>query len=246
MSYNGSAIRRPLALLAAAAAIPACAALSRSQCQVSFPSGRLATTANQCRTFVDDTTGAVNSAWAYDPQCVYPEIPEGGTRSEGKLCVYTHIAQDGRAGASFVVHPERASFIAGILAANPCQATHSREGWYEMKDLPGKGKGLVAKRAIPAGTIIVDEFPYMIGFSSGPPGIAREAGSELLHLALDRLPLSYQETVNALSRTTGGEELEDVFRTNAFGIAIDGMDFSALYPAVAVCHSGPRKSLGEF
>jgi hypothetical protein len=190
---------------------------------------------------VDDKTTAVNSIWSYDPQCTYPKDDK---ESQGKFCVYTYITPDGQAGMSLVAQPERAAFVGGLLTANPgiwrttvpyYNAIQAREKWYDLKEIPGKGKGLVARRTIPAGTTVLDEMPQIIGFTSGPPGIAREANPEQLHVALSQLPPSHRDIFNVLARTTGGEELEDAFRTNAYGVSIDGMEFSAMYAEIAVC-----------
>jgi hypothetical protein len=171
---------------------------------------------------------------------MYPGNENDGQK---KFCIYTYITPDGQAGVSLVAQPEKAAFAAAILASNPGpwgttapyhNAVSAGKKWYDVKDLPGKGKGLVATRTIPAGMVIVDEFPHLIGFASGAPGIAREANPEMLHLALYRLPLSHHDTIDALARTTGGEELEDAFRTNSYGVNIDGMEVSAIFPEIAV------------
>lgn len=194
-----------------------------------------------CPLAVDDNTAAESGAWApwaYPPHCVYP--PEENTTS--KYCVYTYLS-NGEAGVSLVATPEGASSVAGILSARP-EPWGELPSWqfdpgadrksYQVSGLPDKGKGAVATRRISAGEVIIRETPFVLGFTSGPEGIAREENPRLLKAAFEGLPAWHQERLADAAASTGGEWHEDVMRTNAFGVAVDGAEFSALFPEVAV------------
>jgi len=239
MSNILSSLQKLLALFSVAVAIPAGAEATRNQCRW-HPASRFASTLHKCLPLVDDKTTAVNSLWAYDAHCAYPADEN---EEQEKLCVYTYITADGKAGVSFVTQPAKAAFIGGILTANPGpwgidepfhNAVPLGRRWYILRNIPGKGKGLVARRLIPAGATIIDEFPHLIIFTSGSPDILQEAHPEPLDLARYRLPPSHHDAIRALAITTGGEGLEGVFRTNSYGVKIDGLEFSALFPEIAV------------
>lgn len=194
-----------------------------------------------CPTIVDDKTAAKSGArvpWAYQPHCVYPA--EGNATS--KYCVYTYLSS-GEAGISLVATPEAASSVAGILSSRsePWGETPSWQLYpgpdrraYKVSDLPNKGKGAMADRTISAGEIIIRETPFVLGFTSGPDGVAREENPALLEAAFEGLPTWHRERLADMAISTGGEWHEDVMRTNAFGVAVDGVEFSALLPEVAV------------
>lgn len=144
---------------------------------------------------------------------------------------------------SLVSNPETAAFVAGMFAARSepwgeepswqlSPGEHSRT--YEVEDVEGKERGVVSKRAIRAGEIIMRETPYVVGFTSGPGGIAREENPWLLKEAFERLPETHRDRLAGVAVSTGGEWHEDAMRTNAFGVEVDGINFSALFPEIAV------------
>lgn len=154
---------------------------------------------------------------------------------------------------SLVADPETAAFVAGIFAARSepwgeaplwqlSPGEHARA--YEIADIPGKERGVVAKRPIRTGEVIMRETPFVVGFTSGPKGIAREENPWLLKAAFERLPEAHTERLGDVAVSTGGEWHEDAMRTNAFGITVDGVDFSALFPEIAVGagHAVPQRT----
>lgn len=194
-----------------------------------------------CPLTVDDNTAADSGAWApwaYPPHCVYPT--EGN--ATGKYCVYTYLS-NGEAGVSLVATPEAASSVAGILSTRP-EPWGEAPSWqlypgadwksYQVSDLPDKGKGAVARRRIRGGEVIIRETPFILGFTSGPEGIVREENPRLLKAAFEGLPAWHRERLAEATVSAGGEWHEDVMRTNAFGVVVDGVGFSALFPEVAV------------
>lgn len=206
------------------------------------PLARLGLLEPACPPLVDDKTAAKLASWApwaYAPHCIYP--PD---RSDtGKHCIYTYLTANGEGGMSIVSKPETAAFVAGMLAARSepwgeepswqlSPGEHNRA--YEVEDIRGKERGVVAKRPIRTGEVIMRETPFVMGFTSGPKGIAREENPWMLKEAFERLPEGHRERLEEVAVSTGGEWHEDAMRTNAFGVGVDGLDLSALYPEIAV------------
>lgn len=206
------------------------------------PSTRFNPSQPACPLIVDDKTAAEYGAWApwvvYPPHCVYP----GEGTATGKYCVYTYLSS-GEAGISLVATPEVASSVAGILSARP-EPWGEPSSWqlypgprqraYATTDIPNKAKGAVATKKIRTGEVIIREAPFVLGFTAGPDGIAREENPGLLQTAFEGLPAWQRERLGDMAVSTGGEWHEDAMRTNAFGVAVDGVEFSALFPEVAV------------
>ncbi|SPO05127.1 uncharacterized protein DNG_07812 [Cephalotrichum gorgonifer] len=194
-----------------------------------------------CVALVDDRTAAEIGSWepwAYAPHCVYP--PEQGSAS--KLCVYTYHSANGEAGLSLIATPEMASFVAGILSArsepwgefpswqlSPGEARRA----YEVVEVPGKGLGVVARRKIHRGEVIIRETPFVLGFTSDPGAAAGGEKPGLVEVAFTRLPEWHLERLSGMAVSTGGEWHEDVMRTNTFGVMVDGVEYSALFPEIA-------------
>ncbi|KEZ43387.1 hypothetical protein SAPIO_CDS4556 [Scedosporium apiospermum] len=141
---------------------------------------------------------------------------------------------------SLIATPEVAAFSVGILKTKPepwgqssLYKTTSSDRPFEVADIPGKEKGLVAKRMIKKGDVILDEIPLLISFATTLEGIPMASNPDLLRLAFEQLPEKQKTSLEALARTTGGHYYEDIMRTNAFSIDVDGAGFSAIFPDIA-------------
>jgi len=142
---------------------------------------------------------------------------------------------------SLIATPEVAAFSVGILKTKPepwgqssLYKTTSSDRPFEMADIPGKEKGLVAKRMIKKGDVILDEIPLLISLATTLEGIPIASNPDLMRLAFEQLPEKQKTSLEALARTTGGHYYEDIMRTNAFSIDVDGAGFSAIFPGIAV------------
>ncbi|KAK0609578.1 hypothetical protein B0T17DRAFT_134101 [Bombardia bombarda] len=112
---------------------------------------------------------------------------------------------------------------------------------YTVITIPGKGQGVVATRHIAQFETILTSFPAMVVDNElfpveedeGPPA----EGPRLFQRALERL--SDRERFEDLARSRREAEhgvhiVEDVIRTNAFGITTpDGKEAKGLYPEIA-------------
>lgn len=108
---------------------------------------------------------------------------------------------------------------------------------YTVTAIPGKGLGVVAARHIRQFETIMTSFPAVIAdneFFPAKEGDGNPTGTRLFQKALDQL--TDKDRLTTLARSRGGDThvVDDVIRTNAFGITIDGRDMKGLYPEIAV------------
>jgi hypothetical protein len=197
--------------------------------------------------FIDSSKKRKDVPWTHPPYCIIPS----SIGSTEKYCVYSSSAFNDATGLSLITTPETAASIANA-ANDPLPAWHSRrhlahrsrletdtyELPYAVVSIPGKGHGVVATRHIEQFETIMTSFPALIVDNEFLPREESQGpveGPRLFQRALDQL--SDKQRFLSLARSKGGDVhiVEDVVRTNAFGITVDGRALKALYPEIAVC-----------
>lgn len=199
----------------------------------------------------DDTDGLAreneNVPWTQRPYCV-ASLSTGQTE---KFCVYSSSAFNHGSGVSLIATPQVAASIASVVQ-DPLPAWRSRHHLahqghlgtetydlpYAVRPIPGKGLGVVATKRIRQFETIMTSFPAMIADNEFFPSGGDEGPTEsprLFQEALDQLP--DKERFLTLARSKGDDFhlVEDLIRTNAFGITVDGRDAKGVYPEIAVC-----------
>jgi hypothetical protein len=171
-------------------------------------------------------------------------------------------------GLSLVTTPEAAAKLVGDGAINHGPAAwqsrhfinfggrpaslnnHSRVP-YKIAHVPGKDIGVIATRKIKDAEIFMVSFPAMIIDNDLFPSLFDEGssppveGPQLFQRALDQL--TDKERFTSLAQSWGAKRLhvvDDVCRTNAFGVDINERGHKGLYPEIAVSawHSGRSKT----
>ncbi|KXX72970.1 SET domain-containing protein 5 [Madurella mycetomatis] len=197
----------------------------------------------------DDTDGLAreneNVPWTQHPYCVAP-LSTGSTE---KFCVYSSSAFNYGSGVSLITTPRTAASIASEIQ-DPLPAWRFRRHLahqgqlgtevydlpYAVTPIPGKGLGVVATKHIKQFEVIMTSFPAIIADNEFFPSEG-EAGPiespRLFQKALDQLP--DKERFLALARSKGDDFhlVEDLIRTNAFGITVGGRDAKGVYPEIA-------------
>ncbi len=189
------------------------------------------------------------SPWSFPPYCVKPaklgdDAPE--------YCLYTSVTFRGSHGISIIATPDLAASIVGSLDDSqvPDQHKHHPSSFmdprngstlpYDIRDLPGMGKGVVARKGIARwGTVVVD-WPVLMLPTDYQRYFTVHQRRALLGRAIQQLPRAQQEAVLALAHATGGELIEDILQTNIFGVELDGASYMGLFPlgSVRVSSSG--------
>jgi len=206
-----------------------------------------------CLPPIDDLTEAEGEKgpnygpWTERPYCVYPR----SVGSKQKFCVYSSSVFNDNAGVSIVTTPEAAASLADAVS-NPIPAWHStnhlaRGGEltaeqqaplsYKIVSMPGKGKGVIATRDIAQLEPIMVSFPAMFVDNEFLPRQEDEAPVEswrVFQRALHQLSDKNRFVKLATSRGDDVHIVEDVCRTNAFGLTILDRELKGLYPEIAV------------
>jgi hypothetical protein len=118
---------------------------------------------------------------------------------------------------------------------------------YEIVDIPGKGKGVIARRHIRRGEVIMRNQPVMMGLMYPPRSIGARRRQMILEQAFNQLPLKERKRVSEMARSGNGHILDDILRTNIFGVRLDdGDDHMGLFPDIAVsCKVSQPSSEGK-
>lgn len=197
----------------------------------SYPLGYHRHEGNDCPAPVTDKVGRDPRDWApwtHRPYCA-------GT----DYCVYTNSLFHG--GVSFIATPERAALSLATLQPMLMNRLITEPGNaslpppFEMRDMPGKGKGLVATRSLARGETIMIDYPRFIADTQFPQRTQRAKGQQLLQRGAEQLadPGSVWNLARS-SKSNESHPVEDVLRTNSFAATIDDKEFMGLFPRVAV------------
>ncbi|KAI6265712.1 hypothetical protein MCOR27_011296 [Pyricularia oryzae] len=104
---------------------------------------------------------------------------------------------------------------------------------WEVKKIPGKGLGMVAKRRIPRGETFLVDYAAILASVEFPGRVRRAQGIKLLDRAAGQLPDPERVLRLARSSTQGAPVVEDVMRTNTFSLEIDGETYMGLFPTIS-------------
>ncbi|KAI2768820.1 SET domain-containing protein [Daldinia loculata] len=172
------------------------------------------------------------SPWTHPPECVHSKKSPGAS-----YCVYSN-SQHGNGGVSIITRPETAASTLDIL--NDSGYTHlkhfvnnSAGPAYEIADIPGKGKGVVATRHIKRTDAIMADWAALVVDLDLPTSILRTEGYKLFHRAVDQLVDPDRVLQLARSSTFSGDIVEDILRTNSFSYTLADDSHMTLYPDVS-------------
>ncbi|KAK3374908.1 hypothetical protein B0H63DRAFT_260256 [Podospora didyma] len=172
------------------------------------------------------------------------------TESDDKFCVFTDTNFANGRGASFVMSGRRAAYLAtnpGFVEPDLTKDTNQdieTSALYRMKEFPGKGMGLEAKKHIRRGDLIMaNTVSLMIDYRVFDE-ITKEDYMQLQVAAVDNLPAPHRAAVLELSthhatNLSHIEKIDKLTATNAFDIAPDADDedqdhsFFVVFPEIA-------------
>jgi hypothetical protein len=187
--------------------------------------------------------------WTHQPVCLFISSPDSDAPSNPPYCVFTSGASPAlnqhRLGGGFsvITTPDEAS-----SALNPLRHALDAPFFapeklvlprpYVVKDIPGKGKGALATRKIEKGKALLVDPVRVLAAVGYPSHVGRESVRGLLKEAVERLAEPSQ--VLGLSRkgtadeTDVGAVVEDILKTNTFGVSVGGVDYMALFADLSV------------
>ena len=190
-------------------------------------------------------TGAASSGggspWSYPPYCVPPENWPIGSPP---LCVFAAAHFRGGAGLGLLATPELAASVVDRLddAAVPARerdhpssplASEESEPAYVVEDVPGRGKGVVARRKIGKWETVLVDYPAVIVQNDYHLALSAEQGRKMLKTLVDRLPEGRRDEVLGLSWSGEGGVVEGILKANVFSADLTQKPF-VLYPRGSV------------
>ncbi|KAK3898837.1 hypothetical protein C8A05DRAFT_46945 [Staphylotrichum tortipilum] len=185
-------------------------------------------------------------AWTHSLPCFQPNW------ADDPICVFTDTTFAAGRGISLVTTPRRANYVATTPAfAEPETVGDINQDLggsvpakYEMRELPGKGMGLIATAHIRRGEpIMANTASLMIDYRAFNE-LTKPEYKELQAHAVDNLPASHRALVLGLSTHTSSplphiELVDRIAATNGFDIDPDETDtdqhhsFFVLFPSIA-------------
>ncbi|OTA98384.1 hypothetical protein M426DRAFT_34383, partial [Hypoxylon sp. CI-4A] len=167
--------------------------------------------------------------WKRRPYCIEPL--ESNTPGP-EFCVYTFEPFRGDQGISIITTPALAATAVEALddaVVPPKLRDHPSSSLvaegrdspaYAIEDIPGRGKGLVAQRPIKKWEVVLVDYPVMLAHIGMFDMVGPETRQDILELALQQLPEKQQDEIMSLARSHGVEPIEDILRTNIFGVEL--------------------------
>jgi hypothetical protein len=158
-------------------------------------------------------------------------------------CVFTLSAFRGNQGVSLITTPQLAASLADQLddsrvspvsrdqLASTGQSQPNDKIAYEVREIPGRGKGVIAKRKFEEHETIMVGYPVLIirlDFIN-EDRYSRRQKRQMMEASVGQLSQEQRKSIQSLARSTGGEPILDALRTNGFGVEIDGIQHLALF-----------------
>ncbi|KAK1829335.1 hypothetical protein QBC39DRAFT_311182 [Podospora conica] len=202
------------------------------QCLTTHPHGTPLRPPPSCALPIDDSVPP-SAPTRYSPWTA-PPVCEPATTPRTKYCVYTN-SRHGARGMALITKPETAANLGHVALdfSIPLPTNATAAAW-AIVDVPGRGKGVVATRAIRKWeTFMVDYAAVMVDVEFAVDVEARR-GYRLLARAVDGL--GDPGSVRGLGMSSGlaRDPLENVLRTNAFRARVGGEEHMAVYTVVSV------------
>lgn len=177
--------------------------------------------------------------WSSPPHCIATPI-ENSTEPQID-CLFSATTFRNGHGISLVTSTIHASDLVGAesFVDYPVPlSVQKREGRgpsYQIRDVPGKGKGIVATRRIRRGEIILIDVPAVLMSIAFLANTKPHHRRRLIKQAIGRLPDETQREIYALSRGKERHEMDAILgtNTNTVGLA-DGYPHVGLFLKLAV------------
>ena len=198
----------------------------------------------------DDNWSGYNSPWAEKPLCVVPE----SSQSRDKYCVYTLSHFNENSGISLITTPDSAASLVDAVQ-HPTAAwkarkhlhvagrspLHEHQLPYRVQNMPGKGKGVVAKRKIEQFAVFLESYPAIIADHVFFPPIHSDApveGASICAHAVRQLGDPDRVLSLAMSGNKSLSLIEDIIKTNSFSLILNGKPHIGVFPEISVGLAG--------
>ncbi|GAB0138347.1 hypothetical protein EsDP_00006583 [Epichloe bromicola] len=152
-----------------------------------------------------------------------------------RYSIYTDAHFWGERGISFVTTESvfRSAVSEGLdrhYRRDAAGSAVARDAFAERRMDGEKGVGLVARRALPRGELLIWEPPTLVVHLDARRHVPDQARLRMQRAAVEALPLEARSETLRLMGHWGGDEIEDRLRTNSFTISLgEPMDHHALF-----------------
>ncbi|KAI0537985.1 hypothetical protein GGR58DRAFT_469620 [Xylaria digitata] len=162
-----------------------------------------------------------------------------------EYCVYTNNAFLGE-GISLITTASNYIRVAQIQIREA--VLRSSYDKARIVEIPRKGKGLVATRAIRKGEAIMAARPALLVHRDAFSELPLEDMYYLMDVAVNNLPKPRKESYLAQAGTMGGHKITDILFTNSFQVAVGGYDgfHYGNFPEVSLLNHDCRPNLAFF
>lgn len=182
-----------------------------------------------------------NHPWTHVVQCM--ETPDDNYGKAQTFCLYTRPASGSRHECSFVTTPELARALTlenaiiehGEEAKASISNRNSSFPLYQTRHMKARGVSTFATADIEAGQVIFADSPIFITLRDALDFLPRTGRQEMQWRGVLQLSADVQRLFRNLSKSRGGDEIDDILQTNALGLSLGGNHgYLALMPQVAV------------
>lgn len=166
--------------------------------------------------------------WTHPPLCTESLETLGSA-----LCIYTNASFHNGRGISIVTTPILANHFASLPAfqdAAALEEVNVFSGSWHTQELPGKGVGMLAKKALKPKDRITIYTPVLIALLESELSTAER--ETLYRTAVSQLPDSTRESYLELAYVYGMPEIrfQDIVKANTFQLEIIGHNHLAVFP----------------
>ncbi|KAI0419189.1 hypothetical protein F5X98DRAFT_335466 [Xylaria grammica] len=180
-----------------------------------------------------NSAGLQSNIWSASPDCF------------DEYCVYTNNDFFGK-GTSLITTASNHQRIAQIQI--PETVFKSSYDKARIVEIPGKGNGLVATRAIRRGERIMAARPALLVHRDAFSELPIEDMYYLMDMAVNNLPKPRKESYLAQTGTMGGHKITDILFTNSFQVGLGDYDsfHYGNFPEASVLNHDCRPNLAFF
>jgi hypothetical protein len=171
--------------------------------------------------------------WTHQPQCIQA--------GDEEYCLFTNALFRARRGISIITTREIANKLAATVGVDFYDIGRqditrlNRHAPIYMQDQPGRGFGLFAMHNLKPGQNIMMDYPALVVKRDALGALSPAERQDLQWRAILQLPETTQKKVRSLARSNGGDEIDDIFRTNSIGLRlVNDTKHLAVIPEVAV------------
>ncbi|KAK7187508.1 hypothetical protein PSPO01_06242 [Paraphaeosphaeria sporulosa] len=169
--------------------------------------------------------------WSLAPTC--------SKSTTSTYCAHTLLHYRNNRGLSIISTPKAAQGVFEAREHLLDEEGHAvgTDDCYEVRSIRGKGKGVISKREIKKGDIIMLDSAAIVSSARLPLHITPHEGSKLLETAARMLTEEDYDAIMALDKPSGTTGLDAILKTNSFSCQFNdggvGDEYLCLFPKVS-------------